>query len=69
MESNLNLSNKREIIEEGTTFKTDGHGHGEKEFIWRVSKYDQENFLIQYLVSSENRYWTITINCETNSRQ
>lgn len=53
-----------EIIEEGTTFKTDGHGHGEKEFIWRVSKYDQENFLIQYLVSSENRYWTITINCK-----
>lgn len=50
-----------EIIEEGTTFKTHGHGHEEKEFIWRVSKYDAENFLIQYLVSTENRYWTITV--------
>ena len=52
-----------EVIEEGTTFKTPGHGHDEKEFIWRVSKFEAENFLIQYLVSSENRYWTITIKC------
>ena len=52
-----------EMIEEGTTFRTAGHGHDEKEFIWRVSKYETENSLIQYLVSSENRYWTITIKC------
>lgn len=52
-----------EIIEEGTTFKTNGHGHSEKEFIWRVSKYDPEKHLIQYLVSTENRYWTITVKC------
>lgn len=54
-----------EIMEEGTTFKTKGHGHGhdEGEFIWRVSKYESENFVIQYMVTSENRYWTITIQC------
>ena len=52
-----------EIIEEGTTFKTEGHGNGESEFLWRVSKYEPENFLIQYLVSTENRYWTITVKC------
>jgi len=52
-----------EIIEEGTTFKTSGHGHDEKEFIWRVSKFESEKYLIQYLVSSDNRYWTITVNC------
>jgi len=52
-----------ETIEEGTTFKTNGHGHGEKQFLWIVSKYAAEKFLIQYLVSSENRYWTITIKC------
>lgn len=52
-----------EIIEEGTTFKTKGHGHDESEFIWRVSKYEPEKFLIQYLVSTENRYWTITVKC------
>jgi len=54
-----------EIIEEGTTFKTEGHGHGESEFIWRVSKYEPEKFLIQYLVTTENRYWTITVKCKT----
>ena len=52
-----------EIIEEGTTFVTEGHGHGESEFIWRVSKFEADKFLIQYLVSTENRYWTITIKC------
>ena len=52
-----------ETIEEGTTFKTPGHGHDENEFLWRVSKYKADSFLIQYLVSSENRYWTITVKC------
>lgn len=52
-----------EVIEEGTTFKTKGHGHDEIEYIWRVSKYDPDKFLIQYLVSTENRYWTITVKC------
>ncbi|NVO11171.1 MAG: hypothetical protein HXX16_14505 [Bacteroidales bacterium] len=52
-----------EIIEEGTTFKTDGHGD-ESEYLWRVSKYEPENYLIQYLVSTQNRYWTITVKCK-----
>jgi hypothetical protein len=56
-----------EIMMEGTTFKTDGHGHGhtntENEFLWRVSKLEPEKFLVQYLVSTENRYWTITVSC------
>jgi len=56
-----------ETIEEGTTFKTDGHGHGEMEFLWRISKYDPQNYLIQYLVSTENRYWTITVKCKALS--
>jgi hypothetical protein len=61
---------EREIIEEGTTFKTEGHGHDELEFIWRVTKYEPEKFLIQYLVSTENRYWTITVKCSpTNNNK
>ena len=54
---------QKEIIEEGTTFRTPGHGHGETGFIWTVSKYDPGRFLIQYLVYSANRIWTITIIC------
>jgi hypothetical protein len=57
----LYVGTNYEVIEEGTTFKTPGHGHDGKEFIWRVSKFEAENFLIQYLVSFENLYWTITI--------
>ncbi|RPH32073.1 MAG: hypothetical protein EHM93_10850 [Bacteroidales bacterium] len=51
-----------EVIEEGTTFKTDGRDD-ETEFLWRVSKYEKDLHLIQYLVSTENRYWTITVKC------
>ena len=54
---------EREVIEEGTTFKTEGSGHGEGEFLWIVSKFQPENYLIQYLVSTPNRHWTITVNC------
>ena len=55
-----------EATVEGTSFKTDGHGN-EKEFLWRVSKYDPEKYIIQYLVSTENRYWTITVKCNQST--
>ena len=51
--------------EEGTTFKTNGHGHNETEFLWIVSKYEPKIYLIQYIVSTSNRYWTITIQCQS----
>ncbi len=54
-----------ENIEEGTTFKTKGFDYTEHEFIWRVSKYEADKFLIQYMVSTVNRYWTITIKCNS----
>jgi hypothetical protein len=53
-----------EIIEEGTTFKTEGNGDSEKEFVWFVSKYESQHYLIQYVVSTQNRFWTITIKCK-----
>ncbi len=57
----------KEVMEEGTTFKIfshgNGHGHGnsEKEFLWVVSKYEPQDYLVQYLVSTPNRFWTITV--------
>lgn len=53
----------KDIIEEGTTFKTKGHGFGEAEFIWRINKYEPKDNLIQYLVTTSNRHWTITVKC------
>ncbi len=51
-----------ETMGEGTTFRTAGNGE-EKEFLWRVTRYEPQQHLVQYLVSTENRYWTITVNC------
>ena len=64
----------KEIIEEGTTFKTiqDKHKHGgsdEKEFLWHVIKYEPSQYLIQYLVSTPNRFWTVTVKCEAVSEK
>jgi hypothetical protein len=57
----------KEIIEEGTTFKTiqsKHHAHRfEKEFLWRIIKFLPEEKLIQYLVSTPNRQWTVTVIC------
>jgi len=56
----------KEIIEEGTTFKIEGHGHGhENDMLWIVTKFDPQSYLVQYLVSTENRFWTITVDCES----
>jgi hypothetical protein len=52
----------KEVIAEGTTFSTEGYDQ-EPEYLWRVSKYYPEKYLIQYLVSTQNRYWTITVKC------
>ena len=52
-----------ELVEEGTVFKTKGHGHDENEFLWLISKYQPEVGIIQYNVSTQNRIWTITIKC------
>jgi hypothetical protein len=52
-----------ERIEEGTTFKTEGNNE-EPEYLWRVVKYYPGNHLIQYLVSTDNRFWTITVACK-----
>lgn len=51
-----------ETVQEGMSFKTGGHGD-ETEYLWIITKYDQSKHLIQYLVSTSNRYWTITVKC------
>jgi len=53
-----------ETIDDGTTFVTRGHNHGEKKFTWIVTRYDNPQHTIQYLVYTENRHWIITITCK-----
>lgn len=57
-----------EIIEEGTTFWSKG-GHDESDYLWRVSKFEPKQYLIQYLVSTPDRYWTITVQCTPKGKQ
>jgi hypothetical protein len=54
-------------VEEGMVFTTQGHGHGETVFAWIVSKYQAENHVIEYIVSTANRYWVITVRCFASS--
>jgi hypothetical protein len=60
---------RTEKIEEGATFKTPGHLPGENEYIWRVSKFDEPNHLIQYMVYGPDRCWTITVQCAATANQ
>jgi hypothetical protein len=55
----------KEIMEEGTTFKTPGHSKSEPELLWIVAKYQPDRFLVQYLVLSTNRFWTIRVTCNS----
>ncbi|RIV23929.1 hypothetical protein DYU11_13270 [Fibrisoma montanum] len=52
-----------EVIEEGTTFRTKAYDQEELDYIWRVNQYVPADHLIQYLVFTPNRYWTITVQC------
>jgi hypothetical protein len=52
-----------EKIEEGMVFTTHSQNHIESVYAWIVSKYQPGNHLIQYIVSTINRYWVITVQC------
>ena len=54
-------------LEEGMVFTTPAHNHGETTYAWIVSKYETENYLVEYIVSTLNRYWVITVQCVASS--
>lgn len=55
---------EKELIQEGTAFLTKGI-EIEPEYLWIVTKYEDNNHLIQYLVSTTNRFWTIDVICRS----
>lgn len=52
-----------EVIEVGTTFSIDGNDD-EPNVLWRVIEFDPIGHFVQYFVSTENRDWTISVECE-----
>ncbi len=51
-------------IEERMVFTTQAHSHHESLYAWMVSKFQPENHIVEYIVSTENRCWVINIRCD-----
>lgn len=54
-------------VEEHMIFKTKGNHVDEPEYLWIVTRYEPEAYLIEYTVSTHNRVWFITVQCESFS--
>jgi len=50
-------------IKEGTVFKTESSFIEEPSYNWIISKYEPENYFIEYIVSTQNRIWVIKVQC------
>ncbi len=50
-------------VEEHMIFKTSGNPD-EKEYVWVVAQYKPAQFFIEYLVSTHQRIWFITVECK-----
>jgi hypothetical protein len=53
-------------VSEHMVFKTHGRYDDEPEYLWAITKYSPENFLIEYTVTSKERLWFITVQCKNN---
>lgn len=51
-------------MEEGMVFRTAGHFVEEPDYHWIVARYLLEQYHVEYVVSTANRYWVITVQCE-----
>ena len=56
---------KEEVLEEGVTFKT--KGSFEPEYLWRIIQLDKSAHMVQYLVTTANRQWSIKVGCRAQS--
>jgi hypothetical protein len=52
-----------ERLEAGMVFLTEGNHQTENEYAWIVSDYQTDKYLVEYIVSTSNRIWVITIRC------
>lgn len=56
-------------IEQQMVFKTSGKHTDEPEYLWIVSNYQPEKHRIEYTVSTANRVWFITVQCEAELQE
>lgn len=50
-------------VNEGIVFKTKSSFSDESYYTWIISKYQPEDYLLEYTVSTVNRIWVIRVKC------
>ena len=55
------------MVEEKMVFKSKAIFSNEPDYSWIISKYQPESNLIEYLVFTQERFWTISIKCVEES--
>jgi hypothetical protein len=56
-------------VEERMIFKTAASHPGEEDYLWAVTQFAPTKFLVEYLVSTSQRVWFITVQCTPNGKQ
>lgn len=54
-------------VSEHMVFKTNGRYDDEPEYLWAVTKFFPEKYLIEYTVTSKDRIWFITVQCKNSA--
>jgi hypothetical protein len=52
-------------VEERMVFKTVSSYREPEPYIWMISQYQPDKYLIAYTVSTSNRIWIVTVQCES----
>lgn len=56
-------------VEARMIFETPGRFEGEEKYTWIITQYFPQEYLIEYTVSTAERIWFITVQCETQGLQ
>lgn len=56
-------------VDQHMMFKTSGNHADEPEYLWIVTNYQPEKYRIEYTVSTANRVWFITVQCEAELQE
>ncbi len=56
-------------VEQHMVFKTKGNHADEPEYLWIVTNYQPDQYRIEYTVSTSNRVWFITVQCEAELQE
>ncbi len=57
------IYSETKLIEKNMIFTTKGKDEGENEYLWNVTQYKPEEYIIEYTVSTGNRVWSILVIC------